>query len=147
MKINWGTGIAISIIVFTLISLAFIYFAFNQDVNLVRDDYYEAELQFNDRMKVLERTADLDENVRISLDDANLMIKFPDLFKSEIITGTIFLYRPSDRRLDKSLSIFVDSTNTQILNKKELLPGMWKVQLNWSVDTLNYFSEEIIMVN
>ena len=147
MKINWGTGIAISIIVFTLTSLAFIYFAFSQEVNLVRDDYYEAELEFNDKMEVLKRTAELSEPVIVSLNNQNLEIKFPDSFDSEKIFGTILLYRPSDRRLDKSFTISSDTSNTQIIDRKRLLPGMWKVQLNWYVDTLNYFSEQIIMVN
>ena len=43
MKISWGIGITITIIVFMLISFWLIYFSFSQDVNLVSDDYYEAD--------------------------------------------------------------------------------------------------------
>ena len=53
MKWNWGVGITLTIIVFTIISLLFIYFAFNQDINLVRDDYYEAEVQFNEKLETI----------------------------------------------------------------------------------------------
>ena len=147
MKINWGTGIALSIIFFTLISLAFIYFAFNQEVNLVRDDYYEAELEYNEKMETLNRTANLKDNVRVSLDNKNLSIQFPQEFDWEKIKGKVLLYRPSDRRLDRSYDIDLDSTYIQLIKKDLLSPGMWKVQINWSIDTINYFNEEIIMVN
>jgi nitrogen fixation protein FixH len=147
VKINWGTGIALSIIIFTLISLAFIYFAFNQEVNLVRDDYYEAELEYNEKMETLNRTANLKDNVRVSLDNKNLSIQFPQEFDWGKIKGKVLLYRPSDRRLDRSYDIALDSTYIQLIKKDLLSPGMWKVQINWSIDAINYFNEEIIMVN
>lgn len=147
MKISWGTGITISIVVFTIISLAFIYYAFNQEVNLVRDDYYEAELQFNEKMEVIKRTADLSQDIQVNLFNDNLEIVFPEEFDPEDLSGTILLYRPSDRRLDKVYNILPDSANIQRLKKTDLVSGLWKVRLNWIADSTKYYSEHIIMVN
>ena len=114
---------------------------------MVRNDYYEAELEYNEKMETLNRTANLKDNVRVSLDNKNLSIQFPQEFDWEKIKGKVLLYRPSDRRLDRSYDIALDSTYIQLIKKDLLSPGMWKVQINWSIDTINYFNEEIIMVN
>ena len=41
MKISWGTGIVIGIIVFVVISITMTIIFMTQDVSLVSDNYYE----------------------------------------------------------------------------------------------------------
>ena len=146
MKINWGVGITISIIVFTIISLWFAYFAFNQDVNLVRDDYYEAELKFNNKMEAIKRTNLLTEKLNINLRTNDIKIIFPKDFIGTSIIGNILLYRPSNREFDVSLPIQVDSMNHQSIETQNLIKGMWKIQVEWEANKENYFTEKIIMV-
>lgn len=146
MKVSWGVGISLTIIIFTIVSLGFIYFAFNQDVNLVRDDYYEAESNFDKKFDGITRSNELSERILTKIMEDNLIISFPKQFMDEEITGTILLYRPSQKNLDKSFDISLDSTNNQSIAIKALQKGQWKIQIDWNVDTLNYFTEQIIMV-
>ena len=146
MKINWGVGITISIIIFTLITFWFVYFAFNQDVNLVRDDYYEAETQYNNRMETIKRTNALSENLNIRIVSNNIELSFPSKLLDKTITGNIILYRPSDRKLDINIPIKVEDSNLQLISTQNLLNGMWKIQVDWNVDNLSYFNEKILMV-
>ncbi|MCB0750549.1 MAG: FixH family protein [Ignavibacteriae bacterium] len=146
MKINWGVGITISIIIFTLITFWFVYFAFNQDVNLVRDDYYEAETQYNNRMETIKRTNALSENLNIRIVSNNIELSFPSNLLDKTITGNIILYRPSDRKLDINIPIKVEDSNLQLISTQNLLNGMWKIQVDWNVDNLSYFNEKILMV-
>lgn len=146
MKWNWGIGITITIIVFTIISLIFMYFAFNQDINLVRDDYYEAEVQFNENLETIKRSKKLSEELKIKLIPNYISLQFPHEIRAQEINGTIFLYRPSDEKLDFELPIEIDSSKTQLIPTNKMIAGQWKIQIEWTADTNRYFNNKIIMV-
>ncbi len=146
MKISWGVGISATIIFFMLVSIWLIYFSFSEEVNLVRDDYYEAEVQFNDKMEAIKRTKLLNEKPIVKLIGDNIGIKFPSNFNSEQISGHVNLYRPSDGNLDIVIPISVDSTRIQYISTENLIIGLWKIKIEWKVDTIAYFNDEIIMV-
>lgn len=146
MKWNWGVGITLTIIVFTIISLLFIYFAFNQDINLVRDDYYEAEVQFNEKLETIKRTKKLTEELKIKLIPNFISLQFPTEIGDQEISGTIFLYRPSDEKLDFELPIEIDSSKNQLIPTDKMITGQWKIQVDWTADTNRYFNNKILMV-
>jgi hypothetical protein len=127
--------------------LAFVYFAFNQDVNLVRDDYYAEELKYESKIKKIKRAKKLTESLKVSVKEKSIQINFPKNIKSKNISGEVLFYRPSDRARDILLPILVDSLNQQSVSLNKMLKGMWKVQVDWAVNDITYFNEEIIMVN
>lgn len=147
MKINWGGGIAIAIIIFTIVTLSFVYFAFTQDVNLVREDYYAEELKYQSKIEKIKRAKNLSSPLRVSVKEKAIQFSYPQIFESKNIVGSVLLYRPSDRGSDISFSILVDSLNQQNITSSKMLKGMWKAQVDWSVNNTTYFNEEIIMVN
>lgn len=146
MKISWGVGITITIIVFMLISFWLIYFSFSQDVNLVRDDYYQAEVQYNDKMETIKRTDSLVEKLLIEIKSDNIKFIFPKLDSPAKISGSILLYRPSSGDKDITVPISLDSANTQIINTMNMVRGLWKTQVHWQIDSTKYFNEKTLMV-
>ncbi len=146
MKISWGVGISFTIIVFMLISFWLIYFSFSQEINLVRDDYYDAEIKFNEKMEAVKRTNLLAEKLNVNVTSKDIKVSFPKIVKLNNVNGTILLYRPSDRDIDIKLPIQVDSSGTQQISTKNIMNGMWKVQVEWIVDSTSYYNEKIIMV-
>ncbi len=146
MKLNWGIGITIVITIFTLAGLSFIYYAFHQDVNLVKKDYYQDEIKYQDRIEEIERTAKLKDNLEIKIINGNIVFNFPANIDGKTLKGDILLYRPSDRRHDISLPISTDSLNVQSMPIGNMVSGMWKAQVKWQLDTLSYYTEKIIMV-
>ena len=129
-----------------LISFWLIYFSFSQEVNLVRDDYYQAEVQFDSKLESIKRTNLLDKNLKISLIEKNIEIVFPDAFKNNKIEGSILLYRPSDRDRDVEISVKLDSNQTQLIPTIGMLSGMWEIQVSWETESIEYFNEKKIMV-
>lgn len=146
MKVSWGVGITIVIIVFTVVSLAFVYFAMQQDVNLVRDDYYEEELRHQDKIEQIKRTQTLEEDLTISSSSKFISFQFPKEFSELEISGSILLYRASDRGKDKSFAIKPDSNMIQLIATESISPGYWKVQVNWETDSLDFFNEKVLMI-
>lgn len=146
MKINWGVGIATSIVLFMAISIGFIYYAFHQDVNLVRDDYYEAEVQYNDTMDKIKRTSQLKDNLEISLTTENITLHFPLIYEKNRISGNIYMYRPSNNTKDFNLPIQLDSLNFQNINTNNLLSGLWKIKVDWNYDSISFQNDKTLMV-
>lgn len=123
------------------------FFAFNQEINLVRDDYYEAELNFNEKVEIVNRTAALPKQLEVKQAVGQIQLIFPPLVIHSKIQGNIKLYRPSDRNLDMDIPIELDLSFSQTINTERMVGGMWKIQIDWMADSVKYFNEEIVMVN
>lgn len=147
MKLNWGTGILIIYIIFVGLSFWFISFAMSKDVNLVTDDYYKKEIKYQEQIDKIKRTNNLSEKLKVKVQSESIIFQFPSIFPSDKIEGNILLYRPSNSYSDHSLSINLDKNNEQSFSSEHLLKGLWKIKVDWKVDSLTYFNEENIMVN
>jgi len=146
LKISWGTGIVIGIIIFVVISLSMTVFFMTQDVNLVTDKYYENSLEYQEEIDKQSRTKTLDEQVKINFDGTIITILFPSDYIKKNISGEIYFYRPSDSSLDFKLSLLVSKEGSQIIPVERLEKGYWRLKLNWMMDGNGYYSEKAITV-
>jgi hypothetical protein len=144
MKFNWGTGIVLSFIIFALSILLIIIFPFNQRVDLVTKDYYENELKYQDQINKVERTGLLDESIVINHNSKDLKITFPSSYRQ--VSGEIIFYRPSDEKRDFSVPIYVDSSGSQLVDISSIMPGMWRVKVQWNMNNLQYYFEKNIII-
>lgn len=147
MKINWGTGIVLAFIAF----ISFImYFIITMNVNkkydhdLVIENYYQQELEFQNDINKQLKGNNLDENITWSKTDEGIIITFPEAFEPQLITGNVFLYRPSNKQFDFETSISL-SEHTLLIPDKRLLDGRWNIKVDWQYDGNSYvFKKEII---
>jgi hypothetical protein len=146
MKISWASGIIFAILGFLVISIATIIFSFNQDVNLVSDDYYEQEIIYQQQIDRINRTNELSEQLSIKVIDSVISLHFPSLFEGDSISGKITLYRPSDRNADLLIPISVDTTNHLYLSTDNLDRGLWKIKVSWFGNSNSYFDEKNIIL-
>jgi hypothetical protein len=130
MKFNWGTGIFIFLILFLLACFGFIYFAFQQDVNLVHKDYYEKGVDYNQQMKVDSRSAKYYNDLNVYLEDEFLIVKFKESLASTIDSGNALLYRPSDSKQDVSVPLELNN-NVLKIPKSNLISGRYILKLYW----------------
>ncbi len=145
MKINWGTGIVIAIIAF----MSFImYFVISMSTDnkfshdLVTDNYYQKELEFQDQIDATKNAKLLEEDVEIVKSEKGLQIYFPKIFKNEM-EGKVFLYRPSNKQLDFEIPISI-TDNYLLVPEKSLLDGRWNISVKVTHNNKEYyFSEEI----
>lgn len=147
MKINWGTGIVIAFVAF----IAFImYFIISMSVNnkynhdLVTEDYYKQELEFQNEINKLDNATTLKENLNCTKTNEGLTITFPNNFNTNQITGKVFLYRPSNKHFDFEMPI--NLTNHQlVIPNKLLLSGRWNLKVDWQYQNKAYlFKKEIV---
>ncbi|MEN8224412.1 MAG: FixH family protein [Bacteroidota bacterium] len=145
MKLNWGTGILIVIIIFLILIISFVIFSSTQKVNLVEEDYYPKELNFDSQIEKNSNTEALDEKINFIVKDSMIIIGFPDFADETKIEGSIHVYRPSDYKEDLLYKIKPDTNGYQYIPTSGLLPGKYIVKVDWLYEGVNYFQEKVII--
>ena len=145
-RINWGTGIAIGIIVFVVISISMTVIFMTQDVNLVSDNYYEKSLSYQDEIDKQSRTKSLDEQVKINFNGEVIDISFPTEYLNKNISGEIYFYRPSNPSLDFKMPLELNEEGNQLILAKNFKKGFWRLKLNWIMDGKRYYNERAITI-
>ena len=147
MKINWGTGIVLAFIGFMCFIMYFVVKVNTDkkyDHDLVTEDYYKEELDFQNDINKETNAKNLSENISIKKTDEGLMIAFPETFKINNISGKVFLYRPSNKQLDFETPISLSNHNLLIPDKR-LLDGRWNIKVDWQYNGKSYlFKKEIV---
>lgn len=140
MKFNWGTGIVLAFIAF----ISFImYFVINMTVNkkyehdLVTENYYGKELQFQNDINKLERSKTLDENIVWKRTPEGILIVFPASISLEDIVGNVSLYRPSNKQLDFETAIIL-TDHQMLIPDERLVGGRWNLSIDWQVKGNTY---------
>lgn len=146
MRISWGTGIVIAIISF----VGFImYFVISMSTDkayahdLVTEDYYKTEIAFQNQLDKEKNAKRLAVNIRMKKTSEGLLIIFPEAVDYKNIKGKVFLYRPSDKHLDREIDISL-SSNQLLVPDKSLIDGRWNISIDWSNGPENYFFKQKI---
>lgn len=146
MKINWGLGIVIAIVLFMSFILYFVLKVQSDstyDHELVTEEYYKKELDFQNQLNKSQNTKDNGYEVKIQKTAEGIQLVFPDSLKKEFIKGKVSLYRPSDQRLDFEYQISNSETDL-LIPKKSLVGGRWDISVDWQYEGQNYLTQETI---
>ncbi len=146
MKINWGTGIVIAITFFMSFILFFVI-KIQTDSNfnneLVTEEYYKNEATVQSNINKQKNAIELKDRVTISKTENGIQINFPKDFNSAFIKGKVFLYRPSDQKLDFEMPISISSPYL-LIPKNSLVGGLWDITVDWSYNSKDYMNKETI---
>jgi len=144
----WAWGVIAACAVFICMMLAFVFFAFSQQVDLVSRDYYQQEIEHQLQIDRVARAGGLPRDVAWDLRqvDDQLVCEFPlDRVEGEV-TGTLHFYRPSDAGLDRKWKIDLDEQGQQRLSLGDFEVGLWRVKIAWNLVDEEYYSEFSLMV-
>jgi hypothetical protein len=147
MKMNWGTGIFITIVIFLIGMISLVIISSMQPLNLVTPDYYPKAIDYQKQIDRIERTKALDDQMVITQNAENLVIAFPLIDSLSMPEGKILLFFPRDNHLDKEYNIAPDSNLTQLVSKEHLMKGRCVIKISWIQNEMEYYIEEDIMLN
>lgn len=146
-RLTWGSGIAIGIGVFVVALLAMVGISVFSRTDLVTDGYYERGIDYQERIAVLERTAAREEKLTATVEASAIAIVFPRRAGGVVpLSGTIILYRPSDRARDLSIPVAPDSVAFQRIPTAGLERGLWHLKVSWREGELEYYSEQPVVL-
>jgi len=143
----WPAGLVVFFIVFIAYIAGFIIFACRQKMDLVREDYYDQEIRFQQQIDRVQRSAPVLADADIAYDRAGglVTVRLPSVGHDEI-SGTVSFYRPSDASLDREVELGLDGAGNQSLSVRTLRAGLWKVRVQWKAAGGEYFFEKQIVI-
>lgn len=144
MKFNWGTGAFMLFGSFALFMTGLAIFASMQSNELVTEDYYEKELEFEEVQKKQEKTALLSAQAKLSVVDDKFVINFPKEVE-DVISGNVVFFKPSSQKDDKSID-FKTTSGIYELAIGGYSAGMYKVKINWEASGVEYYDEGEIVI-
>ena len=141
MRISWGYKIAIFYLSFVAGMLFLVYKATSESFDLVTENYYEAELKYQDVINQKTNLSELSAPATITNTINTVAVQLPAEFNTKTAEGVIYLYRPSDASKDvRKNFITYDGSYELILAKN--LSGSYDLKLSWKVDGKEFFQEK-----
>lgn len=146
---TWKWGISIVLAVFASFFVGLAIWAFQSDVELVYDNYYEKDVVFEQQIRRVERTdaLPLKPELKYKRNSESLTVKFPLEMRQPNPVGSVLLFRPSDLNLDRLFKLELKGDTLQTIALPDILPGLWRIKLNWQSLSQEYYLEEILVVN
>lgn len=144
MKINWGTGIVLAFIGFIGFILYFVVRMSTDDSanhDLVTEEYYKKELSYQQEINASKTATEMDANLKVEKTKEGLVIYFPERFDPKNISGTVSLYRPSNKHLDSNFPISLSNTHLLIPDNR-LVDGRWDISINWEYEGNSFLHKE-----
>jgi len=149
MKLNWGYGILIFILLFMTFILSLVYKCSQQKVDLVSEKYYEQELKYQQQVDKLNNASATPEKLSLFFDkqmDA-VEIFYPSNTDLASLSGNINFFKPDNANLDFGVDVKRNKDNVQLVPVSKLKRGWWKVQVSWRSSGTSYYKEEKILID
>ena len=116
------------------------------DHSLVVDQYYEKDLSYQDHYDKLNNNQSLTANIGIQLSDDGQHVEFEFPQQGQGVGGKILFFRPSDKSRDFEIPIQLNGKKHIYFSTKDLLPGLWKIKIDWYLNGIAYYKEQSIVL-
>lgn len=146
IKINWGTGIVIAMVIMVIGMVTLVSVAVRQDYDLVDNDYYQKSVNYQQHIEKVRNNAALAERIKVEHSMDSLKLTFPNLAMVQEYSGEIHFYSPVEEKRDMTLKVKLDSGFSQTIGLKSLKKGRYQVKIDWSAGNVGYYQEEEIAV-
>lgn len=148
-NINWWPyGIIAAFAIFAGGMIRIIVLFSSHDIDLVVEDYYDAEIAYQNQIDQNKNALDLSEQVKVKLMDARtIYIQLPSNFDKNKTQGKLLFYRPSDGTKDFSVDLKLNDENAQYVDITEKLRGRWVLKAQWQSLDESYYLEKDLNFN
>lgn len=142
---SWGYKIVIAYSMFVAGILFMVFRSSQQKFDLVTEDYYGKELQFQQQIDAAKRTALLSEKVKCAVQNDSLQVIFPQELSSKDIAGQLQLYYAADKAKDAVIP-FTATGNTAIFAVPAANKGSHRLLITFKAGGADYYFEETIFL-
>lgn len=125
---NWGKGIAVALTIFIGFIVTLGVIMMRQDVDLVSEDYYKQEVDYQVQIDALNAGNQFDP---IIIEKRNTFVVFelPEAFPNNV---KINLYRANNENLDQTF--VMENERVHPIKETDLVKGEYDVQITFTVD-------------
>ena len=138
-KFTWGHGIALALACFIgfILYLIFIFPIGKQTSDLVSDNYYQDELEYQKVIDAKKNAAKLENQPTYQVTSEGIQITFPKDAKPDGNKANFILFRTDDSNLDVKKEVTI-SQNYFIIPKKVIAKGSYTLKLKWTENKIPY---------
>jgi hypothetical protein len=146
LKLNWGHYITIAMVLFMGFILYMVFTLSSTKVDLYSEDYYQQELDYEQRIIASENSKGLSNQISVSQIDDNIVIRFnPDLAE-KASKGNAYFYKPNDKDADKFIQLnFINGA--QLIEATSFSKGNYTVKFHWIYEDKPYYIEKEFTLN
>lgn len=140
---NWGTMLTIVFILGASGIIFMVYRSQQMSAELVTDNYYAEELQFQKKIDARTAANNLSRKVAIeyiNVQDA-IVVSFPPECLKGDIKGNIYFYNPSSGKQDRIIPIAMDAQGLQVIAAGKIARGTYSVQVEWRMNDKAYSTD------
>lgn len=143
---NWGWKIVLLYSAFVIMTLSMVIFFMRQKVDLVADDYYKQEIQYQSQIDKITNARSLKEPVgyNYSHQPRTVKLSFPNAHVQQGLVGKIHFYRPANAKEDKEFDINTNESGEQIISISSLSRGLWKIKISWNSGGKEFYDEKVV---
>lgn len=144
----WMWSLITIISMFILFFASFAIWTFQDDVELVYDNYYDKDVVFEQQIRRVERTDALAIKPAVNYfsQREELTLKFSPAMAHLNPIGEVLLFRPADLHKDRLFPLDLIGDSLQTIKLPNMDRGLWRVKLSWTSKGLEYFYEQALMV-
>ncbi|PQA60844.1 FixH family protein [Siphonobacter curvatus] len=140
---NWGKSIILAFILFGSFIGFLVYRMMRTQVDLVRPDYYQTEMAYQQQIDRVAHTKTAKELVTMQYRPQKQQVQFS--VPNTVQEGKIQFFRPSDAKLDFTVAVRPGAA-AQTISTETLKTGYWRVKVTWSDGNQEYYTEEEIII-
>lgn len=144
---NWGKGILMVFVAFTVLIITLVYKSSKTKVDLVSKDYYEQELLYQHKIDGMKNANLLANNIEFSQDNNSVTLQMPDEMNGKGINGEIWFYYPPDATKDMKILLAVNGSGRQEIRKELLTKGSYTVKVSWESGAKKYYAARFLKVD
>lgn len=136
---SWSKAIILTFILFAGFIGTLVYQMCRQRVDLVRDDYYQDEIAYQQHIDRVDNAARLNTPWTVTYLEERQQVVFtlPDSLRR----GEITFYRPADRLQDRRVPIPEIHPIRQVVSTETMGRGYWRVKLTWTDGRREFYTE------
>lgn len=146
MKLNWGTGIALVYSGFALVMVLFVLRSRQYDPGLVRNDYYNLDLNYQEHMQKKQNAANLAEGLLVHFDAVQRVIRLRFPANMGMPSGTIKCFRSVNVRDDINMDVKTGSDGQMEIPAAQMPNGLWHLEVDWQASGTKYFHETTLTI-
>lgn len=145
MKLNWGHKILIVYLIFVGGILLLAFKSSQQKFDLVQQDYYGAELKYQEVINATKHASELGADLNAEVRGSFLHITLPEGLQKMEATGEVQLYCIADEKRDmkKQISISNGAFDLELLSN---MKGNYTLKLRVQQKGVGYYFEKKIML-
>ena len=143
---NWGWKIVVLYSTFVIMTLSMVIFFMSQKVDLVADDYYKQEIQYQDQIDKISNAKSLKEPIGYVYSNQPRIVKlsFPSAHVQQGLAGKVYFYRPANSNEDKEFDLRINDSGEQIISISSLSRGLWKIKISWNSGGKEFYDEKVV---